>query len=178
MIVFRQINKWINWFKSEITDFHCVCLSSTKAKPKFPRCCTLKIILKVSHICIIFFSCHFNLPYGQILDHLLQNSLWFKISNSLYDISSSFLISTGQYKNIMILHGILYYLKSVIWFSKLIQHYLFSVIEHLPAELRDRFTEMREQDLSVQSKFKKIRQKDWLYWEPRIIFFRFSLSSK
>lgn len=30
---------------------------------------------------------------------------------------------------------------------------LFSlVIEHLPQELRDRFTEMREMDLSVQSK--------------------------
>lgn len=28
-----------------------------------------------------------------------------------------------------------------------------SVIEHLPQELRDRFTEMRELDLSVQSKF-------------------------
>ena len=28
------------------------------------------------------------------------------------------------------------------------------MIEHLPAELRDRFTEMREQDLSVQSKQK------------------------
>ncbi len=26
-----------------------------------------------------------------------------------------------------------------------------TVIEHLPAELRDRFTEMREMDLSVQS---------------------------
>ena len=30
------------------------------------------------------------------------------------------------------------------------------MIEHLPAELRDRFTEMREQDLSVQSKQKSI----------------------
>ena len=29
---------------------------------------------------------------------------------------------------------------------------LFSVIEHLPQELRDRFTEMRELDLTVQSK--------------------------
>lgn len=29
---------------------------------------------------------------------------------------------------------------------------LFTVIEHLPQELRDRFTEMREMDLSVQSK--------------------------
>lgn len=28
----------------------------------------------------------------------------------------------------------------------------FTVIEHLPQELRDRFTEMREMDLSVQSK--------------------------
>ena len=27
------------------------------------------------------------------------------------------------------------------------------MIEHLPSELRDRFTEMREQDLSVQSKY-------------------------
>ena len=27
------------------------------------------------------------------------------------------------------------------------------VIEHLPQELRDRFTEMREMDLQVQSKF-------------------------
>ena len=44
-------------------------------------------------------------------------------------------------------------------FRNIIQHNLFSVIEHLPAELRDRFTEMREQDLSVQSKFMKIRQK-------------------
>lgn len=32
----------------------------------------------------------------------------------------------------------------------------FSVIEHLPQELRDRFTEMREMDLSVQSKFRCI----------------------
>ena len=31
---------------------------------------------------------------------------------------------------------------------------LFLVIEHLPQELRDRFTEMREMDLGVQSKFK------------------------
>ena len=31
-------------------------------------------------------------------------------------------------------------------------HFRILVIEHLPAELRDRFTEMREQDLSVQSK--------------------------
>lgn len=30
----------------------------------------------------------------------------------------------------------------------------FSVIEHLPQELRDRFTEMREMDLSVQSWYK------------------------
>ena len=30
------------------------------------------------------------------------------------------------------------------------------MIEHLPAELRDRFTEMREQDLSVQSKFNSL----------------------
>lgn len=28
----------------------------------------------------------------------------------------------------------------------------FSVIEHLPQELRDRFTDMREMDLQVQSK--------------------------
>lgn len=31
-----------------------------------------------------------------------------------------------------------------------------TVIEHLPQELRDRFTEMRELDLSVQSKFGSI----------------------
>lgn len=30
---------------------------------------------------------------------------------------------------------------------------IFLVIEHLPQELRDRFTEMRELDLSVQSKY-------------------------
>ena len=30
------------------------------------------------------------------------------------------------------------------------------MIEHLPAELRDRFTEMREQDLSVQSKYSNL----------------------
>lgn len=29
------------------------------------------------------------------------------------------------------------------------------VIEHLPQELRDRFTEMREMDLSVQSEYKQ-----------------------
>ena len=29
----------------------------------------------------------------------------------------------------------------------------FTVIEHLPSELRDRFTDIREMDLSVQSKF-------------------------
>lgn len=31
--------------------------------------------------------------------------------------------------------------------------YCFSVIEQLPVELRERFTEMREMDLQVQSKF-------------------------
>lgn len=30
----------------------------------------------------------------------------------------------------------------------------FSVIEHLPQELRDRFTDIREMDLTVHSKFK------------------------
>jgi hypothetical protein len=35
----------------------------------------------------------------------------------------------------------------------------FSVIEHLPSELRDRFTELREMDLSVQSKIFGIRNK-------------------
>lgn len=31
---------------------------------------------------------------------------------------------------------------------------IFLVIEHLPQELRDRFTDMREMDLTVQSKCK------------------------
>lgn len=31
--------------------------------------------------------------------------------------------------------------------------FIFPVIEHLPQELRDRFTDMREMDLSVQSMF-------------------------
>ena len=30
------------------------------------------------------------------------------------------------------------------------------MIEHLPAELRDRFTEMREMDLSVQSEYNPV----------------------
>lgn len=39
--------------------------------------------------------------------------------------------------------------------QKLIQtkhFYIFPVIENLPQELRDRFTDMREMDLTVQSK--------------------------
>lgn len=32
-----------------------------------------------------------------------------------------------------------------------------SVIEHLPQELRDRFTEMREMDLGVQSTYRFIQ---------------------
>ena len=35
----------------------------------------------------------------------------------------------------------------------------FSVIEHLPSELRDRFFDMREMDLSVQSKCHMFRKK-------------------
>lgn len=38
----------------------------------------------------------------------------------------------------------------------------FVVIEHLPQELRDRFTEMREMDLSVQSKLKTFAQNNLL----------------
>lgn len=33
---------------------------------------------------------------------------------------------------------------------------MISVIEHLPQELRDRFTEMREMDLGVQSVYRLI----------------------
>lgn len=33
-------------------------------------------------------------------------------------------------------------------------NFIFLVIEHLPQELRDRFTDMREMDLTVQSKCK------------------------
>ena len=32
-----------------------------------------------------------------------------------------------------------------------VNNFYFLVIEHLPQELRDRFTEMREMDLQVQS---------------------------
>ncbi len=38
-------------------------------------------------------------------------------------------------------------------FFELYDNPLVSVIEHLPNELRERFTEMREMDLAVQSKF-------------------------
>jgi len=37
---------------------------------------------------------------------------------------------------------------------------MISVIEHLPQELRDRFTEMREMDLGVQSMYHLIRVKN------------------
>ena len=38
--------------------------------------------------------------------------------------------------------------------KKELGHFIFfSVIEHLPSGLRDRFTEMREMDLSVQSEY-------------------------
>ena len=49
--------------------------------------------------------------------------------------------------------------KLFIWvFCELLDWQLvfFSVIEHLPSELRDRFFEIREMDLSVQSKFIKV----------------------
>lgn len=55
-----------------------------------------------------------------------------------------------------------------------------SVIEHLPQELRDRFTEVREMDLSVHSKcirvrdhelelrnYCSLRQMQWTIWRTR-----------
>ncbi len=40
------------------------------------------------------------------------------------------------------------------WLKFLNYHLPIVVIEHLPQELRDRFTEMREMDLQVQSNFR------------------------
>lgn len=37
--------------------------------------------------------------------------------------------------------------------NKLCYFHFRTVIEHLPQELRDRFTDMREMDLTVQSKY-------------------------
>lgn len=39
-----------------------------------------------------------------------------------------------------------------------------TVIEHLPQELRDRFTDMREMDLSVQSMFEWMHKNAAKYW--------------
>lgn len=53
----------------------------------------------------------------------------------------------------------LFILQYLIFFSLVLFGYVnlfllwFSVIEHLPQELRDRFTEMREMDLGVQSMY-------------------------
>lgn len=45
---------------------------------------------------------------------------------------------------------------------------LFTVIEHLPQELRDRFTDMRELDLSVQSKWYDLSYSALFYFKMLI----------